>query len=90
MVKAFIKNVLRKVNHELVLRPRLRQCVVCWSLKLGLQTTLKSLLTKAQGQHQSKQYFPSQPTDFQTLSPRARKVYIDLKQAIQRHQKESH
>jgi len=98
-VKAFIKKVLRKVNHELLLRPALRKRVVRWSLKLNLHAILKSLLTKAlltqaQGQYQSlypsKQYFPNQPADFQTLSPRARKVYVDLKQAIQHHQKESH
>ena len=86
-IKAFIKKVLRKVNHNLLLRPALRQRVLYWSHKLGVHAKLKSLLAKAQGKHQSvysaTQGFANPPSDLHSLSPRARQIYIDLKQCIE-------
>lgn len=93
-IKAFIKKALRKINHNLLLRPALRQRVLYWSRKLGMHTKLKSLLAKAQGQQQSvysaTQGFSNHPTDLHSLSPRARQIYIDLKQLIEQQKKENH
>jgi FkbM family methyltransferase len=93
-VKAFIKKVLRKVNHDLLLRPALRQRVLRWSGKLGLYTTLKSLQLKAIGHHQSTysdaQDFANQPASLQNLPPRARQIYAELKAAIEQHHKGYH
>jgi FkbM family methyltransferase len=93
-IKAFVKKTLRKINYELLLRPALRQRLLHWSRKLGLHAKLKSLLADAQGQPQSfypsSQSFENPSTGFQSLTPRARQIYINLKQAIVHHQKENH
>jgi SAM-dependent methyltransferase len=90
-IKAFIKKALRKIDHELLVRPALRQRVLDSCRKLGLHARLKSLRVNVHGQHQSayssSQYFANQPTNFQSLSPRARQIYGDLMQAIEQHKK---
>lgn len=93
-LKAFVKKALRKINHELLLRPELRQRVLRWSCKLGVYAKLKSLLAKAQFQPQSvfalPQSFKNLPAEFQNLSPRAQQIYIDLKKAIVQQREDNH
>lgn len=90
-VKALIKKVLRKANHELSSRPALRERILRWSHKLGLYGWLKALQAKAQVQTHS--IFPqgSTPTpthtELQDLSPCALQIYADLKAAIQQQRK---
>jgi hypothetical protein len=87
-VKAFVKKALRKINHELLLRPTLRKKLIGASRRLGIHAALKSLLRKAQGYsvspinppHLSREF---DGTNFVRLSPRARQIYTDLKKAIE-------
>ena len=80
-IKALIKKVLRKTNHELFLRPALRNRLKHWSYKLGFHPLLKWLLTKASDRPQS---IENQFTNSQSLSPQARQIFNDLKQGIEK------
>jgi hypothetical protein len=88
-VKVLIKKVLRKLNHELLLRPSIQRFVVKWCRKLGLYPMLKLLLIKAQGNSQffsSSTQSPLNQTDhFPSLSPRARQIYGYLKVGLVQH-----
>jgi FkbM family methyltransferase len=87
-VKAFVKKALRKINQELLLRPALRKRVLHLIYNLGLYDQLKLLMTEALGGEQRAysitQDFMKRPIDFQNLSPRARDIYLELKQAIEK------
>ena len=88
-IKAFIKKATRKINHELLLRPSLRQKLIGVSRRLGIHASLKTLLRKAQGHPASSTYLSfvkdgglNQP-NLENLSPRARQIYADLKKAVE-------
>lgn len=46
-IKAFVKKALRKINHELLLRPSLRQKIIGVSRPLGIHASLKTLIQGA-------------------------------------------
>jgi hypothetical protein len=87
-VKAFIKKVLRKLNHELRLRPSMQRFVVKCCRRLGLYPMLKLLLIKAQGNSQSfsssMQNLVNHTDQLDEKSPRLRReIFHKLKKAIQ-------
>ncbi len=86
-IKAFIKKVLRKINHELLLRPGLRKQLIGWFKILGFEAWLKSLHAKAHGQHASSSGLGSGQSlltrQMENLPPRAQEIYDNLKQAIE-------
>lgn len=89
-LKALIKKVLRKINQRLVAHPQLRQRLIVWSHKLGLYSKLKTLQRKiASGVEQPglSAFGDSMPIAIENMSPRARQIYAELKEAIVRHQK---
>ncbi len=92
-IKAFAKKALRKINHELLLRPSLRQKLIGVSRRLGIHASLKTLLRKAQGHSASSTYSPYvndgglSQTNLENLSPRARQIYADLKKAVEEKKK---
>jgi FkbM family methyltransferase len=83
--KKFIKKILRKINDELLLRPRARQKLILWSRKLGLKVLLKLLHAKAHGQIPSSNGLLSDQyslTKLENLSPRAQQIYDNLLHTI--------
>lgn len=92
-VKAFVKKALRKINHELLLRPSLRQKLIGVSRRLGIHAALKTLLRKAQGYRASSTYSPFvndgglNHRNLENLSPRARQIYADLKKVVEEKNK---
>lgn len=92
-IKAFAKKALRKINHELLLRPSLRQKLVGVSRRLGIHASLKTLLRKAQGHSASSTYSllvndaGLSQTNLENLSSRARQIYGDLKKTVEQKNK---
>jgi SAM-dependent methyltransferase len=86
-IKAFIKKVLRKINHELLLRPGLRKQLIGWFKILGFEAWLKSLHAKAHGQHASSSGLGSGQSSLTrqmgNLPPRAQQIYDNLKRVIE-------
>jgi hypothetical protein len=93
-VKAFVKKALRKINHELLLRPSLRQKLIGVSRRLGIHAALKTLLRKAQGYPASLTYSPFvndgglSQANLENLSSRARQIYADLKKVVEEKNKQ--
>lgn len=89
-LKAFVIKILRKISHELLIRPRLRQQLIIWSRRLGLDAFLKRMHAKAHvfsngmGANES-----SVAINLENLSPRAEQIYGDLKRAIEQKKQES-
>lgn len=86
-VIAFIKKAIRKINHELLLRPTLRSKLMGLSKKLGLFALLKKLHLKAHNQNLSLNSSQSQKLilakHLENLSPQAQKIYDELRMAIE-------
>lgn len=92
-IGAFSNKALRRLNHELLIRPALRQRMLNWSRKVGVHGRLKTIITKAQGYPQSfsasfQESINHSPYP-EILPPRAKRIYTDLTQAIEHHQKEN-
>jgi SAM-dependent methyltransferase len=93
--KAFVKKTLRKTNHELLLRPSLRQKLICASRRLGIHAVLKTLLNKAQGYPVTTLYssktgnYVLNELNLESLSPRAGKIFINLKKFVEKNKKGS-
>lgn len=89
-LKAFVIKILRKISHELLIRPRLRKQLIIWSRRLGLDAFLKRMHAKAHvfsngmGANES-----SVAINLENLSPRAEQIYGDLKRAIEQKKQES-
>lgn len=86
--RAFAKKVLRKINHELMLRPVMRQRLIVLGHKLGIYSELRAL-------HHRTVAILSQvelsvlSTGREQMSPRAKQMYLELKDAIERQHKGS-
>lgn len=90
--KALIKKLLRQIS-QIVLHPKaLRQWVKAWSQQLGMYDWLKALHHKVQIQEAVSTTPPNKlaPTmhSLCELSPRAKHIYVQLKQGIQGQPKE--
>jgi lipopolysaccharide biosynthesis glycosyltransferase len=88
--KAAVKKVLRKVVHWLISRPKLKslakQVVNKFFMSERLKLFVRSLLnTPQQTSHQDSSQQISE--DSTVLTPRARQIYQDLKQAMQSREK---
>lgn len=82
-IKAFVKKALRKINHELLLRPALRQKLIVVSRRLGIYAVLKTLLRKIQSQMMahSGSAISSFDSKVQELSPRSLQIYMQLQRS---------
>lgn len=92
--KAFAKKALRRINHELLLRPKLRHGVLDLSHALGFYSLLKSVNRKLL--NKSDVAVPPDTLEasvsklssgLENMSPRARYIYAELKLAIASSQK---
>jgi SAM-dependent methyltransferase len=85
--KAFVKKALRKINHELLLLPGLRQKLITCFRILGLDASLKWLHAKAYGRYTYSNGFQADqsllPRQLKNLPPRAQQIYADLKYSIE-------
>ncbi len=90
-IKAFNKKVLRKINHELLLRPGLRKKLIGWFKIIGFEAWLKSLHAKGHGQHSYSSGLGSGQSSLtiqlENLPPRAQQIYDNLKRAIELQKK---
>jgi hypothetical protein len=93
-LKAFVKKAIRKVNHELLLRPAFRAVLVGCVSKLGFYCQLNALNQKAYGTYGVVQADPdiepfitATKSEKAQLSPRAQQIYADLKEAMEHQQK---
>lgn len=89
-VKAVAKKVLRKVVSWIIFRPKIKRIATQAAYKLDIAERLKpfvrSLLVVHQAPDIQKTLQQVQP-DLQVLTPRARKIYHDLKLAIEKVQR---
>ncbi|MGV0961280.1 MAG: methyltransferase domain-containing protein [Limnohabitans sp.] len=92
-VKAVVKKALRKINHELLVRPRLRQHLVVRSRGFGWYAFLKRVHADAHGQHVSSNSLGARQSpvamNYENLPPRAQQFYNELKQAIEQQKRGS-
>lgn len=96
--KAFIKKILRKINRTLLARPKLRYRLIRLSKTIGLYNTLKKIQNKLREGPQTQSVMctrvqvlcneEARELNLQQLSPRAREIYRELKQAIERNKLE--
>ena len=89
-LKSLVKKVLRKIDQQLLVCPRLRQRLIGCCHRLGLYPKLKVFYRKLSGATDFTDAFArhdSAPTELQNLSPRAQQIYFQLKEAIARRQK---
>ena len=79
-IKDFAKKALRKINHELLLRPSMRLKLIGVSRRLGIHAALKTHFRKAHSQKMAHSGSAISPFDskVQDLSPRALQIYIQL------------
>jgi hypothetical protein len=88
--KAAVKKVLREVVPWVVARPKLKAPITKIAYKLGMADRLKPFARSLLTSHSfiSHQESPKETTlDLTVLTPRARQIYKDLKQAIENNQK---
>ena len=83
--KAFIKKVLRKLNRILLARPKLRYRLIRLSKTIGLYKTLKKIHTNLLEGPVSQHIEFSSEANLEHLTPRARLIYQELKQAKERN-----
>ena len=83
-IKAFIKKILCKLNRILLARPKLRYRLIRLSKTIGLYKTLKKIHANLHESPVSQHIEFSSEANLEQLSPRAKKIYLELKQAIER------
>lgn len=90
-VVVFIKKAIRKINHELLLRPKLRTNLIEFCKKIGLFAVLRKLYLKAYNQNLSLNSSQSQKLilakHLENLSPHAQMIYDELRMAIKNKNK---
>lgn len=89
-LKALIKKVLRKIDQLLVAHPQLRQRLIIWSHKFGLYGKLKTLQRKIAdevSQEDLLAYGVPMPVVMENMTPRARQIFEELKEAVARQRK---
>jgi hypothetical protein len=89
-LRALFKKILLMINQRLVAHPELHQRLIECSKKLGLYIKLKTPQHKIPdwvGQSGLSASSKTIPLAIENMSPRARQIYAELKEAIARHQK---
>lgn len=89
LLKSFIKASLRQVLNFVKTYPKLRIFVVKVVCALGLKNIAHSILMRLRMSSYS-QSMAFNPNSIDHLSPYARQIYLDLKQAVKRLQQDHH
>ena len=90
-VKALIKKAIRKIDHELFMRPVLRRKIYVLCNRFGIFSSLKSLSIKAHAQTASEISLPTarhsgpRIANSEQMNVREFQIYTDLKMAIEKN-----
>ena len=86
-LKVLINKILKKLNQQLLARPYLRQKVVAWCRMLGVYSKLKTFQRQLAVVSANSAQRRWMLIELEHMTPRARQIYGDLKDAIVRQQK---
>ena len=89
-LKRLINKILRKLNQKFLARPYLRSRLIALSHLLGVYSKLKTLqrtLADTSAYSEDFSQLGWMPTELEQMTPQAKQIYDDLKDAIARQQK---